>query len=236
VQYVLGEAWFAGMRFRVDERVLIPRPETEELVEWIVEHEKSKISDLRSEKYAASLDTSHFSDLRSDFHILDVGTGSGCIPIALKKKLPFAEIWAIDKSRDALALARQNAAELGADIHFADMDVLDPSQWESLPAMDIIVSNPPYVPESDAESMRANVKDHEPHMAVFVPDHDPLVFYRAIGSLGIEKLRPGGKIFFEIHASGGQDVQALLAGQGYREITLRRDLGGHDRMVSATRS
>jgi release factor glutamine methyltransferase len=235
VQYVLGDAWFAGMRFRVDERVLIPRPETEELVDWISELLKSKMLEFRGEKYLRMVNTSNFSDLKSDFHILDVGTGSGCIPIALKMKLPFAEIWTMDRSRDALALARENAAALGADLHFLEMDVLDRALWKNLPDFDIIVSNPPYIPESDRDTMRPNVRDHEPQMALFVPDADPLVFYQAIASLGLSRLKPGGKIFFEIHVSGGEPVRSLLSGLGYREITLRQDLSGLDRMVSATR-
>jgi release factor glutamine methyltransferase len=240
VQYVVGEAWFSGMRFSVDERVLIPRPETEELVEWIVNDVGFRMSDFGFERSETCATVSHFRNPRSEIPypqsaILDIGTGSGCIPITLKKKLPLVEVWTMDKSSDALTLARQNAAELKADLHFLEMDVLDRLQWENLTTFDIIVSNPPYVPESDRKSMLPNVRDHEPHMALFVPDEDPLLFYRAIAELGLSKLKDAGKIFFEIHLSGWEPLRAMLSGMGYREISLRQDLGGTDRMVSAIR-
>jgi release factor glutamine methyltransferase len=235
VQYVLGEAWFAGMRFYVDERVLIPRPETEELVGWLVESAGSAMLDLRSKKYETETGTSYFPNLTSDLRILDIGTGSGCIAIALKKSLPQAEVWAVDKSTEALDVSRRNAADLGTQIHFREMDILDPQQTGNLPEFDLIVSNPPYVPMSDMESMRSNVRDHEPHLALFVENDDALLFYRVIANLGLTKLRPGGRLFFEMHALAGHAVRDLLSSLGYRDIELRKDLGGCDRMIAATR-
>ncbi len=233
VQYVLGEAWFAGMRFYVDERVLIPRPETEELVGWIVDKVRFRILDLGSKKAGPGTNTSHFPNPSSK--ILDIGTGSGCIPIALKKFLPQAEVWAVDKSAAALDVAKRNAVDLGAQIHFLEIDILDPLQTGNLPEFDVIVSNPPYVPMSDMESMRSNVKDHEPHLALFVENDDALIFYRVIANLGLTKLRRGGSVFFEIHASAGDAARELLSSLGYRNIELRKDLGGLDRMIAAQR-
>lgn len=223
VQYVLGEAWFSGMRFRVDERVLIPRPETEELVEWIgrmweVESGESKLGDKQ---------------LLPD--ILDIGTGSGCIAIALKKRLPAAVVMAVDKSTGALQLARENAQALGAEVRFVEMDILDTQQAASLGPCRVIVSNPPYVPLSGIADMRPNVHRYEPHLALFVDDEDPLLFYRAIAALGYRVLVPGGMLFFEIHAGAGQSVRELLIAQGYVDVELRKDLGGLERMVAAVR-
>jgi release factor glutamine methyltransferase len=222
VQYVLGEAWFSGMRFRVDERVLIPRPETEELVEWIVqkwkiESENSKVG----EEPAAD--------------VLDIGTGSGCIAIALKKRIPDAVVIAIDKSTGALQLARENAAALDADLHVHEIDILDDFQTASLPRVQVIVSNPPYVPRSAGAHMRPNVHRYEPHLALFVSDEDPLLFYRVIAVRGLQILAPGGMLFFEIHAGAGQAVAELLQQLGYTGVERKEDLSGLERMVAAVR-
>jgi release factor glutamine methyltransferase len=214
VQYVLGEAWFAGMRLQVDERVLIPRPETEELVEWC----------LSSLPRTAAL------------RILDVGTGSGCIALALAKALPMAEVWAADKSRDALAAAADNARETCIDLRLLELDVLDRHAWDALPAFDIIISNPPYVLDADKSSIRDNVLQYEPHMALFVEDPDPLRFYDAISSLALLRLASDGRLFFEVHEEKGPDVQSLLRNRGFREVILRKDLSGRDRMVRAQHS
>ena len=216
VQYVLGHAWFMGQRFRVNEDVLIPRPETEELVSWIIEEAAG------SRQQAAG---SRRQD--TPLTIIDVGTGSGCIPIMLKKNIPGADIRGVDISADALAIARANAVSLDADVQFHEIDILDESQWTSLPMADIIVSNPPYVPLSDKQSMSPHVLEHEPHLALFVPDEDPLLFYRTIIQFAEKKLKPGGLIFFETHFELASKLMLLAGGQS----ELRKDMSGKDRMV-----
>jgi release factor glutamine methyltransferase len=212
VQYVIGEAWFAGMRLLVDERVLIPRPETEELVDWC-------------------LSSSSLDPLR----ILDVGTGSGCIALALARSLPQAEVWAADKSKEALAVASANALSLGLGIRIVELDILDRPAREALPSFDIIISNPPYVLSADRSAMRDNVLRYEPHAALFVEGQDPLLFYDAISDLASRHLTPGGRLFFEVHEEKGPDVTRLLEGKGFRNVMLKKDLSGRDRMVRAER-
>jgi release factor glutamine methyltransferase len=212
VQYVLNESWFCGMKFYVDEHVLIPRPETEELVEWVV------------------TDTSPIS-----LTILDVGTGSGCIAISLKKRLPAALVHACDISPEALAVARRNASTLGAQVDFLLLDVLDGSQRKNLPSLDLIVSNPPYIPLKDKSSMSPHVVEHEPHLALFVKDEDPGIFYNALARLGQERLSPGGFLYAEIHEDLAGLVVALFKKAGYNDITVRKDMQGKNRMVKATR-
>jgi release factor glutamine methyltransferase len=219
VQYVLGEAWFMNMRFKVDERVLIPRPETEELVEWVT----SSVKDEKLGKIGQR-------------RILDIGTGSGCIPIALKANLPEASIWSLDASEGALALARENARILSADVHFLHLDVLKDDSLPAIPEADIIVSNPPYVLEDDRADMRRNVIDWEPHMALFVEGSDPLLFYHRIADLGLLKLSEGGQVFVEIQETMSDAVVSLFRARGYREIEARRDLSGRDRMVKARKA
>ncbi|MFI5133915.1 MAG: peptide chain release factor N(5)-glutamine methyltransferase, partial [Chitinophagales bacterium] len=211
VQYVLNEAWFCGMKFYVDKNVLIPRPETEELVEWAV-------NEVGSMKY--------------DVRILDVGTGSGCIAIALKNKLPEAEVWGCDISDEALLVARKNADNLNALVDFVPLDFLDDNQWKQLPNVDILVSNPPYVPEKDKEQMQPNVLNYEPSSALFVPDNDPLIFYKAIAEFGKQKLNANGVIYVEIHESIGETVTQLFKSKGY-STELRKDMQGKDRMLRA---
>lgn len=210
IQYVLGEAWFAGMKFYVNEHTLIPRPETEELVDWIRE-ESQKILD-------------------AGYSILDIGTGSGCIPIALKKKLPLLSVTSIDVSKDALEVAQQNANTLQADISFLNIDFLDESNWNQLPVVDIIVSNPPYIKQSEQDSMAKNVLDFEPAIALFVPDEDALLFYRKIAVFGKKHLSKQGCIFLEINETLGKDVVQLYENAGYI-VELKKDLQGKDRMV-----
>jgi release factor glutamine methyltransferase len=216
LQYVLGEAWFMGMRFYVDERVLIPRPETEELVDWVV-------SDVKE----------GYSERTAPWRILDIGTGSGCIPIALRSRLPAASVWSLDASDSALAVARENARSLNTDVHFLHLDVLDDGALTSIPDVDIIVSNPPYVLEEDRIGMRPNVIDWEPHLALFVAGPDPLLFYHRIAALGLLKLSEGGQVFVEIQETMSDAVVALFRARGYQEIEARRDLSGRDRMVRA---
>lgn len=214
VQYVLQESWFCGMRFYVDEHVLIPRPETEELVEWV---------------------TADAAAAPTPLSILDIGTGSGCIAIALKKRLPGALIHACDISPEALAVARRNASALKADIDFLQLDILDSSQWTSLPALDLIVSNPPYIPIKEKSLMSPHVVDHEPHLALFVKDENPGVFYQAIARLGQERLPRGGTIYAEIHEDLAGLVESILKKTGYQDIIVRQDMQGKNRMVKATR-
>ncbi len=211
VQYILNESWFCGLKFYVDKNVLIPRPETEELVEWIISNCKFPVDELT---------------------ILDIGTGSGCIPIALKRRIRKAVVWSCDISDAALTVAKKNAPSLGTAINFVQLDFLDQSTWSQLPSFDIIVSNPPYVPERDKESMQPNVLDYEPHTALFVPDNDALIFYKAIAEFGKLHLHKGGTVYLEIHESLGEATTAIFRSAGYH-TELKKDMQGKDRMVKA---
>ena len=212
VQYVLGEAWFYNMKLKVNEHVLIPRPETEELVEQLIKDRKSKLTDPA---------------------ILDIGTGSGCIPIAIKKNLPASKVTSIDISEKALALAKENAALHNASISFAQIDFLDESTWPSLPFFDIIISNPPYIPINEKEKLSKNVTDFEPHLALFVPNHSPLVFYQKIAAFGREHLLPGGKIYVETHEGHAKETAALFA-DNYETVMIKKDMYGKERMIFVT--
>ena len=211
VQYVLEEAWFAGVKFYVDKNVLIPRPETEELVEWVIANCKFPLDKLS---------------------ILDIGTGSGCIPITLKRRLRKASISSCDISEAALAVAKRNALTIGVDINFLHLNFLERSQRESLPRFDIIISNPPYVPVKDKESMQANVLNYEPHTALFVPDNDALVFYKAIAEFGSAHLEPGGSIYTELHEDLAQSAQQLFTANGYN-TEIKKDMQDKERMLKA---
>ncbi len=210
VQYALNESWFYGMKFFVDEQVLIPRPETEELVDWVVE-------DLKSQK--------------SKVKILDVGTGSGCIPVSIKKQIAIAEISAVDVSAGAINVAKKNAENLGANIQFNSLDFLHEAARNTLGMFDIIVSNPPYIKRSEAEVMKQHVVAHEPHLALFVPDDDALIFYEAIAVFGKDHLSRSGKIYVEINETLGQEVAKLFQRHGYQNIVVKKDLQGKERMV-----
>jgi release factor glutamine methyltransferase len=210
IQYVLQESWFCGMKFYVDERVLIPRPETEELVEWIA-----------AEARPSSL--------------LDVGTGSGCIAISLKKKLNALTVHACDLSEGALAVARQNATTLDADIRFQQIDFLREEQWQHLPTVDLLVSNPPYIPITEKAGMAPHVVGFEPHLALFVEDNDPLVFYQKLAGFANRKLAPGGSIFVEIHEELSGPVMELFRKNGFPQTIVKKDMQGKDRMIKATR-
>jgi release factor glutamine methyltransferase len=214
IQYIISECWFAGMRFYVDKNVLIPRPETEELVESIAK-------DVKRE--------------RSKVKILDVGTGSGCIAISLKTKLPGSEMWACDVSDEALNVARLNADALNTAIDFVTLDFLDPDQRKQLPHVDVIVSNPPYVPQLDKNEMKKNVIEYEPSVALFVPNDDPLIFFNSIADFGTENLHEGGSIYVEIHENLGNKVENLFRAKGYDSIEIKKDLQGKERMVRASR-
>jgi release factor glutamine methyltransferase len=209
VQYVLNESWFCGLKLYVDKNVLIPRPETEELVEWIITNCKFPVDELK---------------------ILDIGSGSGCIPIALKRRLRKAEVWGCEISEAAIAIAKRNAATLGTEVNFIQLDFLDTKQWQQLPSIDIIVSNPPYVPEKNKKQMQANVLNYEPATALFVPDNDPLIFYEAIAAFGKEHLDEKGNIYTEIHENIGKDTIKLFNSYGY-SAELKKDMQGKDRML-----
>ena len=214
VQYVLGEAWFAGMKFKVNKNVLIPRPETEELVDWVVkESQKLKV---KSQKF------------------LDVGTGSGCIPIVIKKKLPGSNVTAIDVCSEALFTATQNAIELNADVDFLLLDFLDEEKWKELCQFDMIVSNPPYVKQIEINTMHDRVKEFEPHLALFVPDNDPLLFYKKLSDFSIKHLNARGKLFVEINEALGEAVSNLFRSAGFVNVELKKDMQGKDRIVMAT--
>lgn len=210
IQYILGQADFCGLSFYVDRHVLIPRPETEELVAWISENSTPELS------------------------VLDIGTGSGCIPICLKRQHPGWHISALDISEEALATARRNAESHQTDIDFFLYDILHgPS--ENLPAWDIIISNPPYVCESEKQGMERHVLEHEPHTALFVPDDDPLRFYKAITSFAQKHLQPDGTLFFEINRAYGNELERLLIKENFLHVERRFDIYGNERMVRACR-
>ncbi len=224
VQYVLEESWFCGMKFFVDEQVLIPRPETEELVQWILE-----------DIMAATEDVAATDEAISPVSILDIGTGSGCIPIVLKNRLPRCPVFACDISAGALAVAKRNAARHGTAIDFLRLDFLDNLQRALLPAAQVIVSNPPYIPVSSKDSMAANVVDFEPHLALFVDGTDPLLFYRALASFVKEKAGPGpgGSLYVETHEEMAGAVAALFREDGLAGVELRKDMQGKERMIKA---
>ncbi len=215
VQYVLGETEFCGLNIHVEPGVLIPRPETEELAEWIVGE-----LGVRSEELG----------------VLDIGTGSGCIALALAHRLPQAKVTAWDISDDALRIASDNAKRLGLNVKFEKQDALIPNSSFLIPnSFDVIVSNPPYICESERKEMSANVLDHEPSLALFVPDTDPLLFYRAIATNALTMLRPGGALYFEINRQYGKETVEMLQQLGYTDIELRKDFLNNDRMVKAIR-
>ena len=212
VQYVLHECWFAGMKFYVDENVLIPRPETEELVEW-----------------ASSVIAAGPGGV-----LLDIGTGSGCIAIALAGKLPSLTVYGCDVSPEALGVASRNATDLGARVRFLQLDFLDSSQWSTLPPVQWLVSNPPYIPLQEKANMDRHVAEAEPSQALFVPDSDPLVFYRALAGFATTQLLPGGAVFVEIHEDLAADTTALFKAAGFHEVTVRKDMQGKERMIKAS--
>jgi release factor glutamine methyltransferase len=226
VQYVLGEAHFHGLKLFVDHNVLIPRPETEELVEWIVKDVQAWNTDAEKKAPGKAHKT-------NTLKILDVGTGSGCIALALKMELPGAELWGCDKSDAALNVARRNGATLDIRVDFQQADFLDTEQWNTLPDVNLLVSNPPYIPQNERETMEPNVLQHEPHTALFVPDENPLLFYEALAQFGKKKLRPGGAVYVEINENMGEAVVQLFQKAMYNKVQLKKDMQGKDRMVKA---
>jgi len=210
LQYVLGTSEFYGLDFCVDSSVLIPRPETEELVDLILtENSEENLS------------------------VLDIGTGSGCIAISLSKMMHKPIVHACDVSEDALTTAKRNAINNNADVHFFRKNILDNSSDSDISNLDIIVSNPPYICESEAREMHQNVLQFEPHLALFVPDNDPLLFYRVIAHRGQQWLRVGGRIYFEINSAFGQETALLLEKLGYKKVTIVTDINGKQRIVKA---
>lgn len=212
IQYIINECWFYDIPFYVDENVLIPRPETEELVDWVIKENRSK----------------------TGLKILDVGTGSGCIPVILKRKLPTATVHSCDVSESALQTAKKNAETYQTEINFSLLNFLDEGNWSDLPSFDLIVSNPPYIPTYEKNAMQKNVLEHEPHLALFVENEKPLTFYEAIAKFGSEKLNPDGCIYVEIHESLGKEVVNLFARKGFT-AELKNDLQGKNRMVKAAK-
>ena len=208
IQYILGQADFYRLKFKVDEHVLIPRPETEELVDLIIQEQKHKQS----------------------LSLLDIGTGSGCIAISLKKNLPQAHVSALDVSDEALIIAKQNAQSNQADIIFFKEDIL---KWDAnkTDKYDCIVSNPPYICFSEKEEMHKNVLEHEPHLALFVPDEDPLLFYNAIADFSLKYLKTGGKLYFEINAPYGLIIKQMLDRKGFKNTTIINDLNNKNRIL-----
>lgn len=217
VQYLLGKSEFYGDVFDVGEGVLIPRPETEELVAWIcndAENERHKVSTTNSK-----------------VRILDLCTGSGCIAIALARNIAESEVTALDISPEALHYARKNAERLAPEIQIIEGDVLAGAERWVCGEFDVIVSNPPYIPASDISTMHTNVRDHEPHRALFVTDKQPLIFYEAIADSALQLLRSGGRLYFEIYEKLGSELCSMLQAKGFTDISLRCDLNDKPRMI-----
>ena len=212
IQYILGETFFCDLVFKVNEHTLIPRPETEELVYWILEEIK------KQNKFNST--------------IVDIGTGSGCIPISLKKNLPESTVFAIDISEEALKVANENAKMNEVDVQFMQKNILETSDLQN--QFDVIVSNPPYVRQLEKAEINTNVLAFEPHLALFVSDEDPLIFYRKIAELAQQNLKPNGLLFFEINQYLGKETVSLLTDLGFKNIELRKDIYGNDRMVKAS--
>jgi release factor glutamine methyltransferase len=228
IQYIMNKCWFYGMELFVDPSVLIPRPETEELVAWI-------INDVRASGYNVFSRGTADADETGLLKILDVGTGSGCIALALKKAMPQAEVWGCDLSEEALNVARRNGSALDIRVDFQGLNFLDQLQQKQLPTVNILVSNPPYIPIRDKDLMNKNVVEHEPHTALFVPNDDPLIFYRALAKFASSRLHENGSIYMEIHEDLGNDVVRLFSDEGYNKIELRKDMQQKNRMVKVSK-
>ena len=209
IQYILGYCDFCSLRFKVTPATLIPRPETSELVEWVA------------------------NEATGNEGILDIGTGSGCIAVSLAHRVPQSKVTAWDISHDALAVAAENSKASGCNVTFEHVDIL--AYQPTGEQFDIIVSNPPYIKENEKEAMHANVLDWEPHTALFVPDSDPLLFYRTIAKKGLQALRPGGRLYFEINRAHSNETMEMLAALGYTGIELRKDFAENDRMIRAVK-
>ncbi|MBC3539661.1 peptide chain release factor N(5)-glutamine methyltransferase [Rufibacter sediminis] len=211
LQYVLGEASFYGREFLVNPAVLIPRPETEELVQRVIKTYQHQPA----------------------VKLLDIGTGSGCIPVTLAAELPTAQVWGLDVSAEALAVAKQNAERLGKQVTWLQQDILSEVPHIESQSLDAVISNPPYVLEEEKALMRQNVLGFEPHLALFVPNEDPLLFYRRIALVAQQLLKKGGRLFFEINERFAQETIDMLAQMGYQEARVLKDLRGKDRVAEA---
>jgi len=215
IQYILGETAFFGLPFKVNSHVLIPRPETEELVDWILNIEKSE-------------------SINNGLKILDIGTGSGCIAVSLAKNLIHAQVYALDVSHDALEVAKRNAVLNNVSVEFIQVNMLQPETWNTEfknLRFDIIVSNPPYVRELEKAQMKSNVVNNEPHLALFVKNEDPLIFYKAITQYAVDNLTPKGHLFFEINEYLGKQMRLLLKSFDFNAIELKQDIFKKDRMI-----
>ncbi len=212
IQYIVGETEFYGLPFTVDTNVLIPRPETEELVDWIIKN----CNTVKDEK---------------KIKILDIGTGSGCIAISLANKIPNAQVHALDVSTKAIELAKRNAKKNNVNVNFIHCNVLKIEEFSE--SYDIIVSNPPYVRELEKKEMNPNVLENEPHLALFVSDNDPLIFYKKITELAKQNLNPKGKLFFEINQYLGKQTKKMIQNLGFQSVELHTDINGNDRMIYA---
>ncbi|MEP5339482.1 MAG: peptide chain release factor N(5)-glutamine methyltransferase [Algibacter sp.] len=217
IQYILGETEFYGLPFRVNQNTLIPRPETEELVEWVIEESKNR---------------------NSEFRILDIGTGSGCIAISLAKKLPNAKVYTLDVSKEALKVAKENAELNKVSVEFIECDILnvEAGQFAKEHGFDIIVSNPPYVRNLEKKIMQSNVLDNEPHLALFVENENPLQFYKAITDFAVKNLNKDGSLFFEINEYLGKEMIQLLSESHFENIELKQDIFKRDRMVRGVKN
>ncbi|MEX0996850.1 MAG: peptide chain release factor N(5)-glutamine methyltransferase [Flavobacteriaceae bacterium] len=213
IQYILGETEFYGLRFTVNPSVLIPRPETEELVDWILED---------------------YSEIKQPITLIDIGTGSGCIAISLAKNLSDAKVTAMDISAKALKVAKENALINEAQVKFLEQDILTEKKLET--TFDVIVSNPPYVRNSEKQKMHFNVLKYEPHNALFVSDSDPLLFYKSIAEIAFKSLKRKGNLYFEINEAFGNEVVELLKDMRFENVVLKKDLFGKDRMIKATKA
>jgi release factor glutamine methyltransferase len=216
-QYITGEAYFMGYTFKVNKNVLIPRPETEELVEWILE------------------ETNVFKNkINNSFNILDIATGSGCIAISLKKKLPSAEITAIDISKDAIKVAKQNAELNNVKINFIESDILKTGFDKIKIPFDLIVSNPPYISSHEKMHMHRNVTDYEPHIALFVEGKNPLLFYERIADIASgNSLKAGGFLYFEMNESFSAEISEMIISKGFSNVVVKKDMSGKNRLIRA---
>ena len=208
IQYIIGKAWFYNLSFTVNEAVLIPRPETEELV----------------------LEAINFLKKHNSKNVLDIGTGSGCIPISIKKNVLQANVTSLDVSNDALTLAKKNATDNGVEINFLNVDFLEEKNFDALPKFDVIISNPPYIPENEKNTLAKNVTLYEPHIALFVPQHDPLLFYKKILLFAGEHLEQNGRIFLEVHEDFAIETANLFK-EKYYEVIIKKDMQGKERIL-----
>ena len=213
LQYVLGESWFCGLKLTVNSQVLIPRPETQELVEWVITNCRFPVSELQ---------------------VVDIGTGSGCIALALKRRIRKAKVTGVDIDAGALSVARHNGLQLGIDVEFVKADLSDTTDWKQIPNANIIVSNPPYISGAEKKAMSPTVLDHEPHLALFAPEADPLFFYRKLVQLSEQKLKQEGQLFAELNATYAEEIASLFRKANF-QVAIKKDMQEKDRLLRAWR-